>query len=261
MIFIRRVSGKSMLPALKEGAYVVCRTKKLYRAGDVVVANINDREVVKRIAKIKNDTYYLLGDNASLSTDSREYGFLAKEAIIGGIMIKFPTSEPAPALRHSFGVTAGRITATILILFALIHLFRIDTFVPALESALGWSSFLAALTAVIIILTEVLALPFLMRMRLSPLFRYISGILSVFAPLIWVLITIWCFGLSVSTGQLGGTTHVEANWPVLLLNIVWLMAAYWTLWALGYEDPKRAKSVPKQKKPAALSSVKLSKKK
>jgi phage repressor protein C with HTH and peptisase S24 domain len=72
-----------MEPSFAEGDVAVFVGQKKYLKGDVVLANINGREVIKRIATIDGSTAYLLGDNTVHSTDSREYGAVSLEYIKG----------------------------------------------------------------------------------------------------------------------------------------------------------------------------------
>ena len=85
------VNGRSMLPTLVEGDKLwsvrsyLCRV----RVGDVVVAkpySCNDRLVIKRVHRIDNGYYYLLGDNAGESYDSRNYGWVSKKEIVAKVM-------------------------------------------------------------------------------------------------------------------------------------------------------------------------------
>jgi SOS-response transcriptional repressor LexA len=87
---IRRIVGKSMEPAYTEGQVVVFRRSKKISSGDVVLAIVDGREVIKRIADVTKDTVYLLGDNATHSTDSRHYGFVAKNQLYGKIVLVIP---------------------------------------------------------------------------------------------------------------------------------------------------------------------------
>ncbi len=74
MIFIRRVVGSSMSPALTEGQLVIAHQVRNFRVGQVVVAYVDGHEVIKRIMKIEDGSVYLEGDNKNYSTDSRAYG-------------------------------------------------------------------------------------------------------------------------------------------------------------------------------------------
>ncbi len=89
MFYIRRVSGNSMLPALKEGYTLLAVKFPGYNVGDIVIANVNGLEVVKRIAKVVEGKYKLVGDNSKYSTDSREWGLLSKKALKGKVIYKY----------------------------------------------------------------------------------------------------------------------------------------------------------------------------
>jgi len=85
MIFVRRVVGDSMLPTLKPGQIVFCHEIRQFRKGQVVVAFVGDREVIKRIASIENGRISLRGDNEGKSTDSRHYGSVTDTKIEGTV--------------------------------------------------------------------------------------------------------------------------------------------------------------------------------
>ena len=108
MNFLQRVkiSGESMLPTLRPGQSVLFikatpkheaakfgrRNKWLGKI--VLIARINqfgakDFYQVKRITEIKDGKFFVTGDNATASTDSREFGWLNANEIIGKLLIKF----------------------------------------------------------------------------------------------------------------------------------------------------------------------------
>lgn len=86
MLTIRRVVGESMEPALVAGQIVVAWRKKP-KVGDIVVAKVSGREVIKRVTKSDTKRLYLLGENIAKSTDSREYGWIPI-ASVRGVVIK-----------------------------------------------------------------------------------------------------------------------------------------------------------------------------
>lgn len=88
MIYIRRVKGASMVPTLVEKDIVVAIKRKNYRKGDIVIADINSHEVVKRISGIFDNKYRLIGDNREYSTDSRSWGLLSKNELKGKVIYK-----------------------------------------------------------------------------------------------------------------------------------------------------------------------------
>ncbi len=230
---IRRVSGRSMFPALQPGNIIIA-LRKSYKVGSIVIANINNREVIKRVTLIKKEYVYLQGDNASESTDSRHYGPVHKSVILGTVMITLPKAIKSPKLVKPYGPILGRAAAFILVLMSLIHLFRIDTLIPILDAALPGGQIIASILTVLIILIEIFAVPFALRMKLSPLGHLVSGAFVVLTPLSWVWVTIWAYGSSAQIGQLGEFVPVYASALVLVVNLIWVTASYYTLYTLGY---------------------------
>lgn len=84
---IVQVIGDSMYPTYKDGEYLHgYRLFSKIKVGDVVVCKLNRKgeklSVIKRIAEIKGDEVFILGDNSEVSYDSREYGYVPKKNII-----------------------------------------------------------------------------------------------------------------------------------------------------------------------------------
>lgn len=75
-----------MLPALRAGQIVVGRPKSSVCVGDVVVMRHGGLEKIKRVAKMRSDAVYVLGDNAAASTDSRSFGWLPIGAIVAKVV-------------------------------------------------------------------------------------------------------------------------------------------------------------------------------
>ncbi len=91
-----------MAPRLPSGALVVARpidgTTPLW-VGDVVVARRPDRrelEIIKRIQAIDgNGAIFLVGDNPSSSTDSRQFGAVPREQIVARVRWRYWPLPPA----------------------------------------------------------------------------------------------------------------------------------------------------------------------
>lgn len=233
MIRLRLVSGKSMSPSLDDGD-VVMVNRRFPRIGEIALAKQGGKEVIKRVQRIEGGKYYLVGDNSDESTDSRHYGNIAKSDILGTIMIVLPKATNPPKLLKPYGLWLGRAAAAILTIMVLVHLFRIDTLLPILNDNLPGGDVAASFIGVFIIISEIFAIPFALRMKLSPLAHLKSGALLVLAPLWWLLITIWTFGFTDNTGQLGEFVAVPSNIWALLANLAWVAFSYFTLYALGY---------------------------
>ncbi len=224
-----------MLPYLRDGQIVIGSSRLRYRVGDIVIIQKNGKEIIKRLKKIEKNRVWIEGDNRSGSTDSRQFGWIDKSDILGGMKYNLPLAVAPPRLRAKHGIMLGWGAAVILIIFSLVHLFRIDTFVPEMSRVFNNSVGLAFWASALIVTMEVFALPFLMRMRLSPLAQYVSGAFVVMVPLFWLLVSVWTFGLSISTAQLGEFVSLPSSWVLLAANIVWLLFSYYVIWALGYD--------------------------
>ncbi len=92
-----RVNGESMLPLLRPGDELLIDPRAYrrnpVRPGDIVVVRHpfrSDVMPVKRVAAILEDGRCdLRGDNPAASEDSRSYGALSREFIVGRVICRF----------------------------------------------------------------------------------------------------------------------------------------------------------------------------
>lgn len=81
-----------MSPTLKPGQVVLVNRlaylfHKPQREDIVAVKDPRDKKVlIKRITKISNDKYFIQGDNKKYSTDSRVFGMIRKQNILGKVI-------------------------------------------------------------------------------------------------------------------------------------------------------------------------------
>ena len=84
-----RVVGNSMAGSISEGDLVIFKTRNLnLEIGDIVVAfhpTIKSKLIIKRIYKIYQNKFDLRGDNHFSSTDSREWGLIKLDLILGKV--------------------------------------------------------------------------------------------------------------------------------------------------------------------------------
>ena len=95
MISYFAVKEQSMEPSFKEGDFVmVDRMSYLFsrpKVGHVVIARHPqkpDMLLLKRIVEESRGMYFIKGDNSLASTDSRHFGWLKKDLVIGKVIHK-----------------------------------------------------------------------------------------------------------------------------------------------------------------------------
>jgi hypothetical protein len=233
-MFIRRVAGNSMSPILKSGD-IVMGWKRPLRAGDIVIAQLNNAEVVKRVESYKGNKVYLVGDNRQESTDSRHYGPVAWRAILGTVMIHFARATKPPAVRKLYARRLALILTGAFIVFALLHLVRIDKLIPVIAAVFPGGAGAAEIFVACIVVAEVFALPFLLGLSISPLARFFSGLFVVLVPLAWTCLSIWALGNPNPLGEFSSYSHALSSLPIVLFNLVWLTASYWSLHVLSFD--------------------------
>lgn len=89
-----KVSGHSMEPTIKYGQYIlVSKLPYIFskpKNKDIIAFRNKNREIlIKRIIKIKGNRYFIQGDNLKDSLDSRSFGYISKNDILGKIIYIF----------------------------------------------------------------------------------------------------------------------------------------------------------------------------
>ena len=90
-IRIFKVRDASMEPALREGDYlVVSRWYGRLKVGDMVVLRHPRKDIlmVKRVSAIGSNSIHVIGDNREESEDSRAFGNVKRESIIGRVILR-----------------------------------------------------------------------------------------------------------------------------------------------------------------------------
>ena len=84
-----RVQGSSMMPFLSDGDEVLIDGNAEIFSGDIVCAAHPQKQklIIKRVREIdKNENFFLIGDNPEHSTDSRNFGLIPRDKIIGRVV-------------------------------------------------------------------------------------------------------------------------------------------------------------------------------
>ncbi len=87
-----KIVGHSMSPKFRENDNVLVSSLPFLfsspKKGDVVVFEKFNRLYIKRIKKLKEEMYFLVGDNKKDSQDSRRFGSVSRQQIRGKVIIK-----------------------------------------------------------------------------------------------------------------------------------------------------------------------------
>lgn len=86
-----------MVPLLRPGEEVLVNPRSYYRTppqpGDLVVAEHPAQpglELIKWVVDGQGDDYFIVGINLAASTDSRSFGPVHREKLLGKVVCRFP---------------------------------------------------------------------------------------------------------------------------------------------------------------------------
>ncbi len=120
--------------------------------------------------------------------------------------------------RSKVAVQVAWLYAVVLVIMIVGQLFAFERFIPIIyDYWLPGGYGTAVLVACVTVVAEVFALPYLLRMPLSPLMRQCSMVCSVIVPLIWGGLVVYHFGYGghlANAGMFGAKVTVS---PVLQL--------------------------------------------
>ncbi len=157
----------------------------------------------------------------------------------------FVQATPPPKPRTSNIQTVSLLAATILAVMVLAQLFSFEDF-PAVISSL-WlpgGEFTAKVSTAVLVTAEVLALPFLLSLRLSPLFRIVSMVLGWAVVLLWTSLTVWenlVIGAISNSGLFGATIPLPVGWWSVLFSLALGVLIVWTSWGMWPMRKKKHK--------------------
>ncbi len=90
-----RIAGDSMLPTTRSGDWWLVRRTTRVRVGDLVAFWHPTRVsllTVKRVAAIEPEGVRVLGDNPAASEDSRQFGQVPAERVLGRLVWRYRTA-------------------------------------------------------------------------------------------------------------------------------------------------------------------------
>lgn len=140
---------------------------------------------------------------------------------------------PANPPRSTAGRNIAWVYAAVLTLMAVGQLFSFEKFIPLIKDYELFSNpDSAMITASVIVICEVFALPFLLRMPLSPMMRIVSFVCSLLAAGIWMwlaLVSASSIGMQENgMGMFGVKLAVPAGGVAILLSLAIGILAIWS---------------------------------
>ncbi len=143
---------------------------------------------------------------------------------------------PAPKPRTPESAKISLLFAAILVIMAVAQLFTFEEFLLHIALLnLPFGDIVTNAIGPLIVVAEVFALPFLLRMRLSPAFRYLSMFLGWLATGLWLYISVWIVAThsAVSTvGFLGTVGNLTPGYWSIFMSFALVILCIWSSYGL-----------------------------
>lgn len=151
-------------------------------------------------------------------------------------MSMFVKATPAPRAKSLQVKQISILYAVLLTGMVVAQLFTFDTFIALTASfELPIPGVLPYAIAPALVVFGVFALPFLLRMTVSPAFRVVSMLCSWLAALSWLVITVWLVTtrqVVETVGFLGTIGQLSPGWWAVLFSIALCIVAAWSSWGM-----------------------------
>ena len=88
---IVKINGPSMEPTLSQGDFVLIRKIsqiKRLKLDDLILFEQDNTLMIKRVSRIEENNFFVLGDNPDHSTDSRQFGLILFDQVRGKVIKK-----------------------------------------------------------------------------------------------------------------------------------------------------------------------------
>lgn len=147
----------------------------------------------------------------------------------------FAKAVVAPEPRNDLVKKVAWAYAALLVVLAIGQLYAFEKFIPLVQAyGLPGGQGSATALAAVIVVAEVFALPFLLRMPLSPLMRLKSAFFGALVPAIWLVLSVIALisGGIENGGILGAKVTVGATTQVIIALVLAALAG-WSLWGLS----------------------------
>lgn len=152
------------------------------------------------------------------------------------IMTFFRQPTSAPVSKTKDAQRIALFYAGIVTIMVVAQLFTFEDFLVLMTSFnFPGGAIYAHLVAAVLVSIEVLALPFLLRMPLSPAFRWVSIVCGWLVALIWIKITVWLVmqgGVVMNVGFFGTAIEVMSGYGAVFMGIAFAIFAAWASWGM-----------------------------
>lgn len=126
--------------------------------------------------------------------------------------------------------------AVLLVVMVVAQLFTFESFLELIGSfGLPGGLVTAYVVGAVLIAAQVFALPFLLRMSLSPAFRMLSLLLAGLVADIWLVLTLWLAITQpavTNVGFLGTVVEVMPGWWAVCIAVAFGILATWAAWGM-----------------------------
>ena len=147
----------------------------------------------------------------------------------------FVKAVAAPEPKTKDAKTIATAYAVVLVVLAVAQLFTFDDFLKLFVSFELPGVTSPHLLAALIVAAEVFALPFLLRVALSPAFRFFSMLLGWFVAGAWVFVAASLMASHSpinNIGFLGTAVEILPSWWALFIGVVLGLFAAWASWGM-----------------------------
>jgi hypothetical protein len=151
-------------------------------------------------------------------------------------MSVFVKATPPPKVKTSRIMQISLFYAVVLGAMALAQLYTFEEFTGLVfDFNLPFPDSLSYALVPLLIIFEVFALPFLLRMRVSPAFRVLSMVCGWLVAATWLFITLWLVITNqqvTSVGFLGTVAELIPGAWAVFFSLALGILAYWVSWGM-----------------------------
>jgi hypothetical protein len=155
----------------------------------------------------------------------------------------FPKINTSLMPKTANSISVSIFYASILTILAVTQILTFPDFQLTIKSFWlpGGTPFAYFLSGLIVI-SEVLALPFLLRIKTSTVMRIFSMILGWFVPFFWLSISVWLLttvNAVSNVGLLGSVVMLAPGWWLVLCSLVTIVLVTWASWNMWLPGKKQ----------------------